>query len=136
MMNCVLEESGINLLQRCCITKQDVGGIFALTQTPIIGLKMQIRFSAQKRMNMRGQLFQPSRPSLLVQTIEQLLGSFQVVDAREAVVMLFVTDTLPVQLPTQPLPPLRAPLIRNSGPGWQAACHQTIVPAQLRSTHR
>src|SRR5207247_8540901 len=97
MMNCVLEESGINLLQRCCITKQDVGGIFALTQTPIIGLKMQIRFSAQKRMNMRGQFFQPSGPSMFVQTIEQFMGSFQVVDARAAVYMLLVTYTLPLQ---------------------------------------
>ena len=77
---------------------------------------------------MRGQFFQPSGPSLLVQTIEQLRGSFQVVDAREAVVMLLVTDALPVHLPSEPLPPIDAHLNRKRGPGLQSQVHQTIVP--------
>src|SRR5215813_10690887 len=65
MMNGVVQESRINVFQKGWIPKQDVGGIFALTQTPIMGLKVQIRFATQKWMNLGGEFFQPPRPGLL-----------------------------------------------------------------------
>ena len=124
LLDGVIHQPGINGLEALGVFEHHVSGIFALPDAPVVAAQVQAAVESNPGIDPAGQGVQKAGPTAPGQAVEDALGSWQVFDAGETVVALFVLDAGPVHLSGQPFASVEAHLDGERQPGLQPYVHQ------------
>jgi hypothetical protein len=128
--NRVIQQRRIDGLQVHFIFKEDVGGVLAFADGPVVRLEMKGIPRSHPGVGDSSHVFQEWQPVAINQAVHEPLCFLHIIDFEKAIVTFSIADSCTVEAMGQPFPAVKADLDSQREPSLQSDMHEAEFAVQ------